>query len=81
MEIPESVVSVLGVDASRKVLLWAAVKGYELEELTAGTAAELASLSRAAFLAALGQFGVSVLDTTIEELERDVDVARRAAGR
>jgi predicted HTH domain antitoxin len=82
LELSESAIRALGENGEAKVRLWAAVKGYEMHELTAGTAAELAGLSTAEFLRALGQFGVSVLDDlTPEELEREVDVARRAAGR
>ena len=57
------------------------MKGYEIDELSADEAAELAGLSKVAFLRALGQFGVSVVETTEEQLERDLEVARRARGR
>jgi predicted HTH domain antitoxin len=82
LEIPESAMRAIGNDAEAKVRLWAAVKGYELHELSTGAAAELAGLSTAEFLEALGQFGISVLsELTPEELARDADVARRARGR
>jgi hypothetical protein len=40
-----------------KIRLWAAVKGYEIDELSVDEAAELAGLSKVGFLRALGQFG------------------------
>jgi predicted HTH domain antitoxin len=81
LTLPENALRALGENAEGKVRLWAAVKGYELDELSADEAAELAGLSKVAFLAALGQFGVSVVETTEEELERDLEVARRARSR
>jgi predicted HTH domain antitoxin len=81
LQLSENAMRALGENGEAKVRLWAAVKGYEMHELTAGTAAELAGLSTAEFLKALGQFGVSVLeDLSPEELEREIDVARRARG-
>ena len=71
----------VGEDAEQKIRLWAAVKGYEIEELSADEAAELSGLSKIAFLRSLGRFGISVIETTPEQLESDIAVARRAAGR
>ena len=81
LTVPENALRAIGDNAEGKIRLWAAVKGYELDELSADEAAELAGLSKVAFLRALGQFGVSVVDTTEEQLERDLEVARRARGR
>jgi predicted HTH domain antitoxin len=78
LTVPENVLRAVGGNAEGKIRLWAAVKGYELEELSADEAAELAGVSKVAFLRTLGQFGISVVETTEEELERDLEVARRA---
>lgn len=48
--------------------LAAAVKWYELVLITQGKAAELADLSRAAFINALADYGVSPLQVPLEEL-------------
>jgi predicted HTH domain antitoxin len=80
--IPDSVAGLLGAEAEAKVRLWAAVKGYETRELTAGHAADLAGLSLAEFLLALGRFGVSVFDDlTPEELAHQVEAAAPARSR
>ena len=46
----------------------AAVKWYEMGVLSQGKAAELAGLSRAAFLNELSRFGVSPFQETAEEI-------------
>ncbi len=51
--------------------LAAAVKWYETAAVSQSKAAEIAGLSRAEFLAALGQFGVSPFQTTSEELREE----------
>ena len=81
LTLPESALRAIGDNAEGKIRLWAAVKGYELDELSADEAAELAGLSKVAFLRALGEFGVSVVETTQDQLERDLEVARRARSR
>jgi hypothetical protein len=81
LTVPENTLRAIGDNAEGKIRLWAAVKGYELDELSTDEAAELAGVSKVAFLRALGQFGVSVVETTDEQLERDLEVARRAGGR
>jgi predicted HTH domain antitoxin len=79
---PARLSDIVGENAEEKVRLWAAVKGYEIGELSAGQAAQLAGLPKTAFLQKLGQFGVSVLEVrSAEELEQEIAVARRAAGR
>lgn len=72
---------VIGENAEAKVRLWAAIKGYELRELSAHAAAELAGLSRMEFLLALGRHGISLFDQSDEELEREVEAASRASRR
>jgi predicted HTH domain antitoxin len=82
LELSEHTRHAIGENAEAKVRLWAAVKGYEMRELSAGSAAELAGLPLVVFLKALGQFGVSVLEElSPEELEREIEAAGRAARR
>ncbi len=55
-----------------------ALKLYEDGRLTSGLAATLAGVPRAAFLFLLGQHGLSPFGEEPNELERDLDHARRA---
>ncbi len=48
-----------------------AVKLYEMEQVTTGTAATLAGISRVAFMFELGRFGLSPMGQTPEELAED----------
>ena len=51
----------------REMRIAAAVKWYELGELSQGKAAEVAGLTRAAFIDALARFKVSPLQYSTEE--------------
>lgn len=53
---------------AREMRIAAAVKWYELGELSQGKAAEVAGLTRAEFIDALSRFKVSPLQYTAEEL-------------
>ena len=59
----------------REMRIAAAVKWYELGELSQGKAAEVAGLSRAEFINALARFKVSPLQYTAEELKEELDNA------
>ena len=50
----------------------AVVKWYELEQISQGRAAEIAGLSRAEFITALGRYRVSPFQYTAEELLEDL---------
>jgi predicted HTH domain antitoxin len=63
-------------EVAQEMRLAAAVKWYEVGELSQGKAAELAGLSREAFIGALGTFGVSAIQTRPEEIEQDLRAAR-----
>lgn len=74
LDIPESALSVFRDDAAhftKEMRLAAAAKWYEIGLVSQGKAAELAGLSRAAFIDALGRFGVSPLQERPEELEAE----------
>nr|CAA6805038.1 MAG: Fis family transcriptional regulator [uncultured Thiotrichaceae bacterium] len=48
-----------------------AVKLLEMKRLTSGMAAQLAGIDRVSFLMTLSQYGVSIQDLTLKELESD----------
>ncbi|HYH85277.1 MAG TPA: UPF0175 family protein [Pyrinomonadaceae bacterium] len=56
----------------REMRIAAAVKWYEIGELSQGKAAEVAGLTRAAFIQALARFKVSPLQYTAEELAEEL---------
>lgn len=56
----------------REMRIAAAVKWYELGELSQGKAAEVAGLTRAEFIDALARFKVSPLQYTAEELAEEL---------
>ena len=79
LELPDEVFSILRVTPNvfvKEMRLAAAVKWYEVGRISQSKAAELAGLSRQAFIDALGKFKVSAIQITQEELiadfERDV---------
>lgn len=49
-----------------------ASKLYEDAKLTAGQAAEIAGLSKRAFLEILGKYGVSVFSSSVDDLYLDI---------
>lgn len=71
IELPEEVFSALRRtpdDFVREMRLASAVKWYELGMLSQGRAAELAGISREAFINSLARFKVSPFQTTTKEL-------------
>ena len=67
----EGVLSALGQAPeafARELRLAAAVKWYELRRVSQGRAAEIAGISRAAFVEALGRLGVSVFQAPSDEV-------------
>lgn len=67
----ESVLAALRKDPeafARDFRLAAAVKWYELRQVSQERAAEIAGLSRAEFIDALGRFGVSPFQYTADEI-------------
>jgi len=58
----------------REMRIAAAVKWYELGELSQGKAAEVAGLTRAAFIDALARFKVSPLQYSAAELTEELSL-------
>ena len=75
VELPESVFSALRRSPQefvQEMRLAAAVKWYELGQLSQGKAAEVAGLTRAEFIEALSRFRVSPFQYSAEELAEDL---------
>lgn len=71
VQLPEAVFSVLRKspdDFVQEMRIAAAVKWYELGDVSQGKAAEISGLTRADFITALTRYKVLVLQYTAEEL-------------
>jgi predicted HTH domain antitoxin len=71
IELPDELPAALHREVAElgaELRLAAAVKWYEMGLLSQGKAAEVAGLSRAAFIAELARFGVSPFQETAEEI-------------
>ena len=78
MQLPETVFSALRKTPDefvKEMRIAAAVKWYELGEISQGKAAEIAGLTRAEFINALSRFKVSPFQYTAEELARELSDA------
>lgn len=64
-------------EAEAKLLL--AFKLYETGRLSSGLAAQMAGISRIAFLFELGKHGLSPFGARVEDLEEDLINARKAS--
>ncbi|NUM44408.1 MAG: UPF0175 family protein [Anaerolineales bacterium] len=65
----------------REARLLLALRLYETGKLTTGLAAQIAGISRVQFMFLLGEYGLSPFGESIEEIEEDLDHARRASHR
>jgi len=74
IELPREVLSALRKepkDFVREMRVAAAVKWYEMKTVSQAKAAEIAGLSRAEFIDALGRFGVSPFQYDSDELIKE----------
>jgi len=75
LELPRSIFSALRQDPAGFVVemrLAAAVKWYEMRDISQAKAAEIAGLSRGEFLTALARFGVSPFQYDADEIVAEV---------
>ncbi len=75
VELPDTVFSALRVDPDsfvQEMRKAAAIKWYEMGRVSQDKAAEIAGLSRAAFIDALSLAKVSIVQITEDELKKEV---------
>ena len=75
-ELSEEVLSAVRQDSARftqELRLAAAVKWYEMGLVSQSQGAEIAGLSRSAFISALGRFAVSVFQYNTDEIAEEVN--------
>ncbi len=65
----------------RQIKFLVAARMYELGRISSGRAAELAGMSRVAFLDDLGRYRISVFNYPLHELEKEIREARERAAR
>jgi len=83
VDVPDTMLRALDVspaEASAKLRLAAAMKFYELGELSSGAAAELAGIPKPVFLTRLADFGIDAFRMKPEELDQDIESLRRHEG-
>jgi predicted HTH domain antitoxin len=76
IQMPEGALASLRKDPEsfvREMRLVAAIKWYELGDVSQSRAAEIAGISRQEFLMALGRYGVSPFQYTPEEVLEEVE--------
>ena len=81
IQYPTEILSALGKEAEEfeeEARLLLALKYYETGKLSTGLAAQLAGMSRSAFILLLGEHGLSPFGEIPEELEESLANARKA---
>jgi predicted HTH domain antitoxin len=64
----------------REARMLLAAKLYETGKVSAGIAAQIANTDRLAFLAQLARYGVAAINIRDEEIEHEIEAARKLAG-
>ncbi len=80
VDVPDTMLRALDVSPAQapgKLRLAAAMKFYELGELSSGAAAELAGIPKPVFLTKLAAFGIDAFRMQPEELDQDIGALRR----
>ena len=83
LEFPDDAFSALRSspeEFGRELRLAAAIKWYEMERISQGKAAEIAGLSRSAFIEALSRYGASPIQVGSLTLEEEVQQALGGRG-
>ena len=78
MEIPDETLLALKIsqeDAEGALRMAAAVKLFELGQLSSGAAASLAGVPRVVFLSRLADYGVDTFRMTAEDLQKETRLA------
>jgi predicted HTH domain antitoxin len=78
LELPDDAFSALRSspeEFGRELRLAAAIKWYEMERISQGKAAEIAGLSRSAFIEALSRYGASPIQVSPSALGEEVERA------
>ena len=76
IDIPQGVLAALRKDPASfagELRVVAAVKWYEMRQVSQSRAAEIAGMSRTAFIEALGRFGASPFQYTGEEIVEEAE--------
>ena len=82
IDCPDTLPAALGkreAELGPELLLMAALHWYETGRLSSGLAADVAGLSRVAFLSLCGAYGISIFQQSPQELADDVNAAEKCA--